>query len=92
VPQPVGRRVAHWLDVPDDVLLQVPRVELVGGLQARITNHRGLVRFDQNRVSVRLPHGRLELGGDALVVGWIDRESVLITGHIATLELVDGDG
>ena len=88
---PVGRRVARWLDLPDDVLMQVPRMELVGDLQSRITNHRGLVHFDDRRVSVRLPNGRLDLTGDDLVLGWVDRETLLITGRIGGLTLEGGE-
>jgi sporulation protein YqfC len=79
------RRVAHWLDLPEEVLLEVPRVELVGHLQLRLTNHRGLVRFDRDEVVVRLPEGRLVVAGTALVIGWVDHEDLLITGRIQRL-------
>jgi sporulation protein YqfC len=66
------RRVAEWLDLPEEVLLQVPRVELVGHLQLRLSNHRGLVRFNSDEVVVRLPEGTLAIEGRDLVLGWID--------------------
>jgi sporulation protein YqfC len=81
------RRVAELLDLPEDVLLQVPRLELVGRLQLRLTNHRGLVRFDSQEVVVRVPEGEVHIAGEGLVIGWIDKEELLITGRLAAVRL-----
>ena len=77
-------RAAEWLELPPDVVMNVTRVEVVGRLQARITNHRGVVRFGPRQVVVRLPApgALVAVEGRNLVIGWINREELLVTGSI----------
>lgn len=87
----------HWaadaLDLPPDVVMNVPRVELVGSLQVRITNHRGVSRFGPRLVVVRLPgEGTMAVvEGRDLVIGHINRDELLITGAIRHLRF-EGPG
>jgi len=81
----------HWaadlLDLPPDVLMNVPRVELVGSLQVRITNHRGVSRFGPRLVVVRLPEAgaMAVVEGRDLVIRHINRDELLIAGVIRHL-------
>lgn len=82
------RRAVRWLDLPAEVLLDVPRIEAVGRFQVRLTNHRGLERFEANQVVIRLPggEGRVIIGGRDLVIGWISPEELLVTGQIIEIQ------
>ncbi len=86
------QRAAEWLDLPPDVLMNVPRVEVVGHLQVRITNHRGISRFGPHLVVVRLPApgAVVAVEGANLVIGWISREELLVTGVIRHLRFEEG--
>jgi sporulation protein YqfC len=81
-----GRRALQWLDLPPDALLDIPRLETVGHLQLRLSNHRGLMRYEPGLVVIRLPQGRLEVRGQDFVVGAIDREEILVTGIIRAIQ------
>lgn len=82
------RRAVEWLDLPAEVLLDVPRIEAVGRFQVRLTNHRGLERFESNQVVVRLPGGDgfVIIRGRDLVIGWINPEELLVTGQIIEIQ------
>jgi sporulation protein YqfC len=73
------------------VLLALPRLETVGRLQLRVTNHRGIQHYDRERVVVRLADGALEVSGDAFVIGWITADEVVVTGRIDGLRFVEPD-
>lgn len=81
-----GRRALQWLDLPPDALLDIPRLETVGHLQLRLSNHRGLMRYEPGLVVIRLSKGRLEVRGQDFVVGAIDREEILVTGIIRAIQ------
>jgi sporulation protein YqfC len=87
----IRQRTAEWLDLPPDVLMDVPRVEVVGHLQVHITNHRGLERFGPRLVLVRLPGAAAAVAveGRNLTIGWITREELLVTGLIHHLRFVE---
>jgi sporulation protein YqfC len=89
--QPFTQRALQWLDLPPDALLALPRMETVGRLQLRVTNHRGIQHYDQKRVVVRLADGALEVSGDAFVIDWITADEVVVTGRIDGLRFVEAD-
>lgn len=74
--------VARFFELPEDLLLDLPRLTMVGDLQVLIENHRGIREFRPDRLVVVTSRGQLVVTGQDLVVGAIDRESVVVTGKI----------
>jgi sporulation protein YqfC len=83
-------RVAQWLEIPPEVLVNVPRIEVVGHLQFRVENHRGLEKYGPDLVVLRLSDGRLVIKGQDLVIGWIDGGEILVTGQVYSLVFQEG--
>lgn len=79
------RRVTEILEIPPEVLVNVPRVEVVGHLQFRVENHRGIEQYEPHRVVLAIPDGRLIVTGRDLVIGWIDKNELLVTGQVRSL-------
>lgn len=84
------QRFAQMLEIPPEVLVNVPRVEVVGHLQFRVENHRGIVSYAPHRVVLRIPDGQLVVVGRDLVIGWIDQGEVLVTGQVRSLVFKGG--
>lgn len=83
-------RLTQFIEVPPEVMVNVPRIEVVGHLQFRVENHKGLETYRPNRVVLRIPDGHLIVSGNDLVIGWIDRNEVLVTGHVRSLVFREG--
>ncbi len=79
------QRFAEVLEIPPEVLVNVPRVEVVGHLQFRVENHQGLLQYEPHRVVLKIPDGRLIITGLGLVIGWIDQSELLVTGQVRSL-------
>ncbi len=77
--------LAEFIEVPPEALLNVSRVEVVGRLQIRVENHRGLIQFDSAQIILSLPEGRMVIDGQALSMGWIDGKDLLVNGQISAL-------
>ncbi|MCL6561943.1 MAG: sporulation protein YqfC [Firmicutes bacterium] len=80
------------LDLPPEVLGNVPRIEVVGALQFRVENHRGVIAFDPSRILLALPEGRLLVEGKNMVIGWLDPQEILVTGAVETVRWLEGRG
>ena len=76
-------RIAEFVEVPPEALLNVSRVEIVGCLQVRVENHRGVEQFRPSQIILSLPEGRIVIDGQELAIGWVDREDVLVTGQVS---------
>jgi sporulation protein YqfC len=54
-------------------------------VQLLVENHRGMREFRPERVVVATTRGSLFVTGEALQVGGVDRESLVVTGKIRSL-------
>lgn len=82
----IVRKFRKWtadaLDLPDDLVFNLPRLTLIGGKQLYIENHRGVIRFSPESLHLELNQGYLEVEGSGLVIKEIMSEEVVIEGRI----------
>ncbi|RJX38277.1 sporulation protein YqfC [Paenibacillus pinisoli] len=79
---------AELLDMPQDVVYDLPRLTMIGDRQLYIENHRGVVHFSSDRLRLALSKGELEVTGSALVIRTIWTEEVFIEGVITNIQLL----
>ena len=66
----------------------VMRLTLLGGGRALVENHRGIALCTRERVEVRTGAGLVRIDGEALSLDALNREALLVTGRILSLELL----
>ena len=57
--------VADFFELPYEVLLDLPRVTLVGNVQLYIENHRGVISYDENQVCLSVNNGEIIIRGSS---------------------------
>ncbi|HHY46769.1 MAG TPA: sporulation protein YqfC [Firmicutes bacterium] len=87
-----GRDLARALDIPVDVVLDLPRLVLLGNLQVLIENHRGIIEYTGERIRVSLPSGELRVEGSGLVLRRISLDEMLIEGEIGSIAFQTAGG
>ncbi|WP_040948381.1 sporulation protein YqfC [Gorillibacterium massiliense] len=81
---------ADLLDVPRDVILDVPRLTMIGNMQLYIENHHGVLHFSSDLLRLALAKGHLEIHGSDLVLRAILPEEVFVEGTIGDIKYVTG--
>lgn len=79
---------AKLLDLPQDVILDLPRMTLIGNMQLYIENHRGVLHFSNELMKLALNKGSLEVRGKQLVIRAIFSEEVFIEGVIEDVKFI----
>jgi len=79
---------AELLDMPHDVVYDLPRLTMIGDRQLYIENHRGVVHFSSDKLRLALSKGQLEVTGSELVIRTIWTEEVFVEGIIANIQLI----
>ena len=74
--------LARWLDLPEAASLDLPQLRCIGDLQVLIENHLGVRSFRDGVAIVATRIGPLEIWGQELTVGAVDRDAILVTGRI----------
>ena len=73
---------AKILDLPQDVVQDLPRITMIGNVQLYVENHRGVQHFSSENLILELTKGTLEVFGKQLVIRAILSEEVFIEGII----------
>ena len=81
-------RAAEKLALPADSMAALPRVTLTGRRQLLVEEHKGLSRYEEDCVELKLGAFRLRVSGSELRLAAMDRGAVLLTGSISALELL----
>lgn len=78
---------AEALELPADVVAGAPLVELVGKRELRMDNHRGILSYAAEEISVSGGRVLVRVRGSALELSAMSEHSLLITGEIRSVEL-----
>ena len=65
----------------------VVRVTLMGARRALIEDHRGIASYSRERVEINAGAHRVCIDGEGLELEAMDREALLVTGRILSVEL-----
>ncbi len=80
-----GRGVADLFDIPEDIVLNVPRITIIGNLQMIVENHRGLIEYTPATIRVGTGNGQLVISGEDLAVGSVFSEDLSIMGRFTRI-------
>ncbi|QYK68442.1 MULTISPECIES: sporulation protein YqfC [Paenibacillus] len=87
----MSRKLRKWasetLELPQDILFDLPRLTLIGSRQLYVENHRGVVDFTPNQLVLALEKGMLRVSGHDLVITSILPEQVSVEGHITDIQM-----
>lgn len=81
-------RIADALDLPLDVMCDVPRTEIIGRSRINIENFRGILDYNENCVKINTTSGIIKIDGDELFIESITDEGVCIRGTLIRFEFI----
>ncbi|WP_374706820.1 sporulation protein YqfC [Bacillus sp. J14TS2] len=70
------------MELPADIMMDLPRITMVGNLHIYIENHNGLLVFTDNELRLLLKQGQLLIKGKSFVLKTILPEEILLEGNI----------
>ncbi|CAH0347047.1 sporulation protein YqfC [Bacillus sp. CECT 9360] len=80
--QNIKKLFVKTMDLPQDVMMDLPRITLIGQLHIYIENHRGLLAFTDTEVRLMLKKGQLLIRGNEFVIKTILPEEIMLQGKI----------
>ena len=83
----VAQRILTFADFPGEILTGVPVVELKGGSEAVVLNHRGVIAYDENEIRIASALGPVTVAGSGLRIRRMNRERIVLNGTSRRVEL-----
>jgi sporulation protein YqfC len=91
----IGRRLRGWtngmLDLPQDLLHDMPRITLIGNKELHIENHRGIMHFSSEMLKLALSKGSLEISGQGLEIRTILGQEMAVEGTIGEIKYKESE-
>lgn len=78
--------LAGIFEIPQDIVLDLPRITMLGNKQMLIENHKGIIEYNETLVRVKLSQGELTVYGSELMLGNLQVEQILIEGIVAEVK------
>lgn len=78
----IKNRFSSILDMPKDVMLDLPKLTVIGDIQIYIENHRGVIEYTNELVRLSTSLGQLIIKGENLALRNISVEEIYIDGKI----------
>jgi sporulation protein YqfC len=81
--------MADFLEIPRDLVLDLPKITVVGMTELYLENHRGIIEYTGERIRINLSRGFLEIEGQNLEIKALLPDEMKISGTIYSIRHVD---
>lgn len=85
----IKKNIADALELPQDIVLDLPKITMIGNLQLYVENHKGIIEYSTNQIRIYTKLGILRVLGKNLLLKNIVVEEIVITGEIKQVEFYD---
>lgn len=79
--------LSERLDLPSDISAGSAKLSVYGKSKVLIENHRGILHYGENEIELSAKGMTIRILGDELSISAMDKNDMLITGRIISLEL-----
>ncbi|MCK8824456.1 sporulation protein YqfC [Fuchsiella alkaliacetigena] len=79
-------KFADVFELPKDVVLDEPRIFMLGNFELNLENHCGIIEYGRELIRIRIYQGQLVILGEELIIKKLTKETVEINGQITNVE------
>lgn len=88
-PKPrLREKVTEALELPKEIVLDLPKLTMLGNGDLVIENYKGIIEYDSSRIRVNTGRWIIKITGEVLVIKEITAEDIMINGMISSLEFL----
>ena len=84
----IKQKIAHSLDIPNDMLCDVPHFTLTDNREIRIENYKGILSYTENEINLGAKNYKIKIAGDDLKITVITDEFIIIVGSVSAVSFV----
>lgn len=84
----VKKQFSDFLELPGDVMLDMPKITMVGDIKLYIENHRGIIEYSTAGVRISVMEGELAVSGEGLTLRNVLPDEICVEGKIKSLSFL----
>lgn len=74
--------LTNYFALPSDVVLELPRITLIGQLHLYIENHKGLIVYSKTELKLKTNNGFVQIKGTDFTIKKMLHDEILLEGTI----------
>ena len=82
------KNMTEAMELPKEIMLNLPLVTLVGQEEVTIENYRGILEYSEETVRVGTAAGILQLRGKKLCLKQLSADCMVVTGRVEKLDFL----
>jgi len=82
----IKRVLSEKLDISKDVMLDMPKITIIGKEEITIENHKGIIVFEKNLIKVKTKINPIKIQGNNFEILYIAEATVSINGEFISIE------
>lgn len=80
---------SKYMALPTEVMLDLPRITIIGQIHVYIENHQGIAVFSDTELTVKATRGSIQILGSSFVIKMMYPEEILLEGKIDTVKYIE---
>lgn len=84
----IHTKLITTLDLPQDLFLGLSNISLSGNKEFYISNHQGILSYDETEVSVLVKDFQIQIKGKGLQIFSYSRDELTIRGFIRSIQFI----
>lgn len=84
----LSKKIVHSVDLPQDLFLGFPNISMCGNQEVYISNHHGIMSYDEENTCVLVKDFQINIHGKELYISSYTRDEITIKGYINSLEFI----
>jgi len=81
--------ISEALELPKDLILDLPKIVIIGNIQINISNHKGIIEYTQEVLRVNSNIGIIKISGTNMELKTILSEEIIVKGNIEKVEIIN---
>lgn len=80
--------MAEQSDLPSEIVLDVPYIQLSGDKELVVENYRGIISYEEKSVKINTSGKIIKIEGENLLLSHITEELISVSGEIKKVEFI----
>jgi len=85
----VEHLLSHVFELPKDLVMDLPRITMLGDMQVHVENHRGIIEYTKEKIRISTGCGELLINGSGLVLRNILPDEIVVDGRIRSIAILE---
>ena len=77
--------IASKLDLPRDILLDLPKITILANKEINIENHKGIIIFEEEQIKINSNVGEISIYGRDFKILFIGGNTITLSGYFKSV-------